>query len=157
MVNHFLHAGHLHIEGLKMSKSLKNFTTISEGLQNYSANQIRILFLLNAWDKPMNFSDTQLQESAAKEKQLLKDYSKAQRKLVVAAADPLQMNQIDGSVQTMRERYPFIKMPSLWNGGERVEEEEDEDEEEDEEVVFERRKSSRTARIRSPQPRSTKK
>ena len=95
---------------------------------------------------------------AAKEKQLLKDYSKAQRKLVVAAADPLQMNQIDGSVQTMRERYPFIKMPSLWNGGERVEEEEDEDEEEDEEVVFERRKSSRTARIRSPQPqRSTKK
>ena len=69
MVNHFLHAGHLHIEGLKMSKSLKNFTTISEGLQNYSANQIRILFLLNAWDKPMNFSDTQLQESAAKEKQ----------------------------------------------------------------------------------------
>jgi hypothetical protein len=93
---------------------------------------------------------------AAKEKQLLKDYSKAQRKLVVAAADPLQMNQIDGSVQTMRERYPFIKMPSLWNGGERVEEEEDE--EEDEEVVFERRKSSRTARIRSPQPqRSNKK
>ena len=92
---------------------------------------------------------------AAKEKQMLKDYSKAQRKLVVAAADPLKMNQIDGSMQTMRERYPFIKMPSLWKGGQREEEEE---EEEDEEVVFERRKSSRTARIRSSPPqRSTKK
>ena len=27
-VNYFLHAGHLHIEGMKMSKSLKNFITI---------------------------------------------------------------------------------------------------------------------------------
>jgi tRNA synthetases class I (C) catalytic domain len=27
-VNYFLHLGHLHIEGLKMSKSLKNFVTI---------------------------------------------------------------------------------------------------------------------------------
>lgn len=27
-VNYFVHTGHLHIEGLKMSKSLKNFITI---------------------------------------------------------------------------------------------------------------------------------
>ena len=27
-VNYFLHSGHLEIEGLKMSKSLKNFITI---------------------------------------------------------------------------------------------------------------------------------
>ena len=27
-VNYFLHAGHLEVEGLKMSKSLKNFTSI---------------------------------------------------------------------------------------------------------------------------------
>jgi cysteinyl-tRNA synthetase len=27
-VRYFLHTGHLHINGLKMSKSLKNFTTI---------------------------------------------------------------------------------------------------------------------------------
>jgi len=27
-VNYFLHSGHLHIEGLKMSKSLKNFISI---------------------------------------------------------------------------------------------------------------------------------
>lgn len=29
--NYFLHTGHLHIEGLKMSKSLKNFITIDVG------------------------------------------------------------------------------------------------------------------------------
>jgi cysteinyl-tRNA synthetase len=32
-VNYFLHSGHLEIEGLKMSKSLKNFITIRCGLQ----------------------------------------------------------------------------------------------------------------------------
>ena len=31
-VNYFLHAGHLHIEGQKMSKSLKNFVTIQVNL-----------------------------------------------------------------------------------------------------------------------------
>eukprot|EP00946_MAST-07B_sp_MAST-7B-sp1_P002233 g2233.t1 len=68
-VNYFMHAGHLHIAGLKMSKSLKNFTTIRKGLQSYSANQIRLLFLVNAWDAPMNFSEDQLAQSKALEKQ----------------------------------------------------------------------------------------
>ena len=42
-VNYFLHAGHLHIDGLKMSKSLKNFTTIRAGLETSTANRIRML------------------------------------------------------------------------------------------------------------------
>lgn len=54
-VNYFLHSGHLHIEGLKMSKSLKNFITIKNMLSNYTCNQIRILFLLNRWDNFMNY------------------------------------------------------------------------------------------------------
>jgi cysteinyl-tRNA synthetase len=53
-VNYFLHAGHLSIDGLKMSKSLKNFITIREALQEYTPRQIRLLFLLQSWDKSMN-------------------------------------------------------------------------------------------------------
>ena len=45
-VNHFWHSGHLHIKGLKMSKSLKNFTTIREALAHHSARQLRLMFLL---------------------------------------------------------------------------------------------------------------
>ena len=52
-VNFFIHTGHLHIDGLKMSKSLKNFITIRAALQMYSARQIRFLFLLNQWSEPM--------------------------------------------------------------------------------------------------------
>lgn len=47
-VNYFLHAGHLHIKGLKMSKSLKNFLTIRDVLREDSARVIRLLFLMQA-------------------------------------------------------------------------------------------------------------
>jgi len=50
-VNYFLHSGHLAIEGLKMSKSLKNFVTIREALQKYTARQLRFLFVNQLWDK----------------------------------------------------------------------------------------------------------
>lgn len=46
-VNYFLHSGHLHIYGAKMSKSLKNFVTIKECLQQFKARHIRFLCLMN--------------------------------------------------------------------------------------------------------------
>jgi len=69
-VNYFLHSGHLKIEGLKMSKSLKNFITIREALERDSARQIRLMFLLQAWDKPMDYSDQTIDDAKAKEKRL---------------------------------------------------------------------------------------
>jgi cysteinyl-tRNA synthetase len=55
-INYFLHSGHLHIDGLKMSKSLKNFITIRDLLSNFSGTQIRMLFLLQSWDRVMNYN-----------------------------------------------------------------------------------------------------
>ncbi|KAI5310684.1 hypothetical protein KEM55_003525, partial [Ascosphaera atra] len=50
-VNYFVHMGHLSIQGSKMSKSLKNFTTIREALEKgeYTSRSLRILFLLGGW------------------------------------------------------------------------------------------------------------
>lgn len=56
-VNYFLHTGHLHIEGLKMSKSLKNFITIDEILKKHSARQLRLAFLTQLWNARMDFSE----------------------------------------------------------------------------------------------------
>ncbi|KAJ1607162.1 cysteinyl-tRNA synthetase [Cryptosporidium canis] len=68
-VNYFLHSGHLHIHGSKMSKSLKNFTTIQEILKQTSPRHVRMLFLLHKWDAPMNYSpETSLQEAIAVDK-----------------------------------------------------------------------------------------
>ncbi|XP_055388743.1 cysteine--tRNA ligase, cytoplasmic-like [Condylostylus longicornis] len=55
-VNYFLHSGHLHIKGSKMSKSLKNFITIKQALEVFSPRSIRILTLMHRWDAPMNYS-----------------------------------------------------------------------------------------------------
>lgn len=68
-INYFLHTGHLHIGGRKMSKSLKNFITIKEMLKLYSQRQVRFLFLLHGWDTLMNFHlDTSMPEAVHKER-----------------------------------------------------------------------------------------
>lgn len=50
-VNYFMHMGHLSIQGSKMSKSLKNFTTIREALdrKDWTPRSLRIVFLLGGW------------------------------------------------------------------------------------------------------------
>ncbi|KAI9487053.1 MAG: cysteinyl-tRNA synthetase [Benjaminiella poitrasii] len=72
-INYFLHAGHLHVEGQKMSKSLKNFITINEALKTYTARQLRIFFLLHQWDAKMDFKKSSMQEAIQLE-QFLKNY-----------------------------------------------------------------------------------
>lgn len=67
-MNYFLHTGHLNIDGLKMSKSLKNFITIRQTLEQFTANQIRMCFLLHKWNTTMNYSDGAMEEAKAKEK-----------------------------------------------------------------------------------------
>ncbi|KAJ2741729.1 cysteinyl-tRNA synthetase [Coemansia sp. BCRC 34301] len=54
-VNYFMHAGHLFIEGMKMSKSLKNFITIKDALTKHSVRQLRLLFVLARWNDPLDF------------------------------------------------------------------------------------------------------
>ncbi|XP_024384144.1 uncharacterized protein [Physcomitrium patens] len=68
-VRYFFHSGHLSIDGLKMSKSLKNFITIKEALTKYTARQLRMLFVIQSWDKSINFSTTVVNEALQKEKQ----------------------------------------------------------------------------------------
>lgn len=61
-VNYFLHTGHLHIEGLKMSKSLKNFITIQDALKRHSARQLRLSFIGQRWDLGMDFAESSMAE-----------------------------------------------------------------------------------------------
>jgi cysteinyl-tRNA synthetase len=69
-INNFWHTGHLHIAGKKMSKSLKNFTTIKQILEIHSARQIRFLFLIHQWNTLMNYDqEKSFQEAIVKEKQ----------------------------------------------------------------------------------------
>ena len=69
-VNYFLHSGHLGIEGLKMSKSLKNFVTIKESLEVFTPRQLRLMMALNPWDRRMAYGPQLQEEVKTKETQL---------------------------------------------------------------------------------------
>ncbi|KAJ8127905.1 hypothetical protein O1611_g5731 [Lasiodiplodia mahajangana] len=57
--NYFIHMGQLRIRGLKMSKSLKNYTTIRTVLSEneWTARSLRICFLLMPWQDGIEVTD----------------------------------------------------------------------------------------------------
>lgn len=56
----FYHCGHLAIEGKKMSKSEKNFTTVLETLEHVPPEQLRLYFLRATHNSLMDFSESEL-------------------------------------------------------------------------------------------------
>ncbi|XP_028810690.1 probable cysteine--tRNA ligase, mitochondrial isoform X1 [Denticeps clupeoides] len=66
--NYFLHSGHLHLKGSteKMSKSLKNYITIQEFLQSYTANEFRMFCLLTKYRSAIDYSDASMNEACSK-------------------------------------------------------------------------------------------
>jgi cysteinyl-tRNA synthetase len=56
MANFWVHAGLLNVDGQKMSKSLGNFTPLTQMLDRYPAAVIRYLFLQTGYRKPSNFT-----------------------------------------------------------------------------------------------------
>ncbi|KAL8635289.1 MAG: hypothetical protein Q9228_007205 [Teloschistes exilis] len=66
-INYFMHMGHLSIQGSKMSKSLKNFTTIREALGrgDWTSRSLRIVFLLGGWREGIEITDDIVKEGSA--------------------------------------------------------------------------------------------
>jgi cysteinyl-tRNA synthetase len=67
-VRYFLHSGHLHINGCKMSKSLKNFITIKDALNKHTSRQLRLAFLLHAWKDTLDYSPNTMKGAISYEK-----------------------------------------------------------------------------------------
>ncbi|XP_057341342.1 probable cysteine--tRNA ligase, mitochondrial [Microplitis mediator] len=64
-VNYWLHSGLLHLEDVKMSKSLQNTISIKELLDKYTANQFRFLCLITHYRSEVDFSHTTMQKAIA--------------------------------------------------------------------------------------------
>lgn len=68
-VKHWLHCGHLHIEGRKMSKSLKNFVSVQEYLNSggrsikENADAFRLFCLQQRYRSDATFSDARMEEA----------------------------------------------------------------------------------------------
>jgi len=62
--NYWIHNGFLTVNGEKMSKSLKNFITVRDLLdQGISGSVIRLLFLTTHYRKPLDFNDKALEDA----------------------------------------------------------------------------------------------
>lgn len=71
-VNYFLHMGHLSIQGSKMSKSLKNFTTIRDALGrgDWTPRGLRIVFLLGGWREGIEITEDTVKAGSSWEDKL---------------------------------------------------------------------------------------
>ncbi|EGP85470.1 unnamed protein product [Zymoseptoria tritici ST99CH_3D1] len=71
-VNYFIHMGHLSIQGSKMSKSLKNFTTIKEALSKgeWTPRSLRIVFLLGPWKEGLEITPDLVKASVSWEERV---------------------------------------------------------------------------------------
>ena len=63
LVRYWMHTGFLNVEGEKMSKSLGNFITIRELLQDYSPDVFRFFVLSTHYRSPIDFSKSALEQS----------------------------------------------------------------------------------------------
>jgi len=64
-VNLWMHNGFVRVEEEKMSKSLGNFFTVREVLEQYPAEVIRYFMLTSHYRSPLNYSDQQLDAAQA--------------------------------------------------------------------------------------------
>lgn len=98
-VNYFLHMGHLSISGSKMSKSLKNFTTIRTALQSteWTSRSLRIVFLLGAWRDGIEITPSSIREASAMEDKINNFFLNANELL---ASTPAQSGVTDDEFLT---------------------------------------------------------
>ncbi len=64
MANYWLHNGYLQVEGEKMSKSLGNFVTVHELLEQWPGEVLRLAMLMTHYRQPINWTRKTLQEAA---------------------------------------------------------------------------------------------
>ena len=56
-VRYWMHHNMVLVDGVKMSKSLQNFTSVQDALEKYSGEQIRLFILQTHYRNPADFSD----------------------------------------------------------------------------------------------------
>ncbi len=87
-VNYWMHNGFVRVDDEKMSKSLGNFFTIREVLEQYDAEVVRFFIIRAHYRSPLNYSDAHLDDA---KNALTRLYTAC--KEVVADAQPLDWNE----------------------------------------------------------------
>lgn len=74
MANFWVHTGMLTINGRKMSKSLHNQVTVKEALKEYSANELRLAFMLSHYRRPFDYTKDVMEQGIALRRKIFQAY-----------------------------------------------------------------------------------
>ncbi|MFH1424712.1 MAG: cysteine--tRNA ligase [archaeon] len=85
-VKYWLHNGFITVNKAKMSKSLKNFSTIRELLKRYDAKTIRFFLISTHYRSPIDFADVYLEQAAVSLSKLQNTYDNLRQALEKAKA-----------------------------------------------------------------------
>ncbi|EXJ80510.1 cysteinyl-tRNA synthetase [Capronia coronata CBS 617.96] len=115
-VNYFLHMGHLSIQGSKMSKSLKNFTTIREALhvrKEWTARSLRIVFLLGNWKDGIEITDDMVTEGRNWEDRVDNFFLNALENIKNAKASTQQKPVLQDALAEVEEKVRLALLDSF--------------------------------------------
>lgn len=90
---HFVHVGHVQIEGLKMSKSLKNFITVSQMLERFSSDTFRMFVLMHHYRGGTSYSEAKMEDAGAVLARLLRFVE--QHRACIAGVTPAKWDDAD--------------------------------------------------------------
>lgn len=96
-VNTWMHVGFVNVDGEKMSKSLGNFFTIRDVMQQFDPEVIRYFIVSSHYRSPLNFSDQALRES----RQALSRFYHTLK----AVPEGQAAGAVPASVQAFRQRF----------------------------------------------------
>ena len=89
-VKYWLHNNMVLVDSVKMSKSLGNFTTVSDALNKYTGDQIRFFILQTHYRSTVDFSDESILASAQGLEKLQITFGNIQQKLGTENSGPIE-------------------------------------------------------------------
>ena len=96
---YWLHNNMVLVDGIKMSKSLGNFTTISQAMEKFSGEQIRFFILQTHYRSPVDFSDSAIEAAGQGLDRLLTGYRKLEQ-----AVDKADDGELDAESVSLTEQ-----------------------------------------------------
>ena len=102
-VNTWMHSGAIRIDNVKMSKSLGNFFTIREVLEQFPDEVVRYFLISSHYRSPVNYSQDSLKEAAVRLERLY------------TALKGLQLDSVEAAVESEFEQRFFAAMDDDFN------------------------------------------
>jgi cysteinyl-tRNA synthetase len=110
LANYWIHNGMLQIQEEKMSKSLKNFFTVRQILNEFTKEDLRFFILNTHYRGPLNFSEVAVEEAAASLRRLHNTYDALKKSTESARGDDDALELVEKARQSF-----FLSMDDDFN------------------------------------------